>query len=166
MSFNRKAANSRLWGMVRSLPGGKETLRDLVALLRQEDRSGKELLGTEAYCSTRLLTDLQFQRLLQMVAEKVPGRPRRRRCLTGNVVWLASGGERRYVNWLARALGWTPEALEEFITRQTQGRGIKQHKDASSVIEPMERMLRERGFTCEEADGKKWWTKKGEASAC
>lgn len=156
--MNRKAANSRLWGLVKSLPGGEQTLRDLVAILHQEDGSGKGLLGTKEYCSTRLLTDGQFARLMRMVEEKST-RPKRRRCLDGNVVWLVSGGELRYVRYLARSLGWTKETLQEFISRQTHGRGVKRHQDASAVIEPMERMLRERGYRLTEEKGRKWWSK-------
>lgn len=154
----RRALNSRLWGLVRrELAGGEETLRDLVALLRQEDKSGRELAGTERYTSIRLLTDEQLKRLVEMVEERC-GKKRRRSPDGTQVTFLTSPGELRYVSYLAGELGWSKEALDAFTARQTEGKGLRTHALVSAVVEPMERMLRERGYTCEESCRRKWWT--------
>jgi hypothetical protein len=160
----RRAVNARLWAMTKQqLPGGEETLRDLVALLRQEDGTGRELAGTVDYCSTRLLTDAQLYQLLEKVKERAEPK-KRRRADAGNVTFLISVGERRYINVLRRQLGWSEEALAEFGDRQTKARGLTCHEQATAVIEPMERMLREKGWVCTEEDGHKWWAPPGEAT--
>jgi hypothetical protein len=158
-SPKRAARNRQLWSLVRKLPGGEPQLRDLVAVLRTEDGSGQELIGTEEYTSTRLLTDAQFSALLQMVRDKTGWRPSRRS--DGNVLWLVSAAERKYITFMAvRCLGWTQKALEEFVTRQTKGRGLRTHAQASALIEPLERMVQERGgWVLTEDHGHKWWSR-------
>ena len=154
--MNRKALNRRLWSLVRTLPGGEETMRDMVGQLRQRDGTGKSLLGTDEYTSTRKLTDGQFLRLLELVEEK-GGWPRRRRSNEGNTVWLISDQEKKYIRFLRKALGFSDETFDGFVDKQTKGKGIRTHRAASAVIEPLERMLSDRGWMLTETKGHKWW---------
>lgn len=154
--MNRKAANRRLWSHVRHLPGGEETLRDMVAQLHQQDGTAKDLVGTDEYTSTRRLTDAQFMRLIERVQEKVDW-PKARRSREGNVAYLVTEGTREYIRFMAGALKFTGEAFDAFVARQTKGKGLKTRRAASAVIEPLERMMRARGWTATEAKGRKWW---------
>lgn len=156
----RRQLTRRLWSAVRRLPQRESTMRDMVAVLRQEDETGRELLGTDEYTSTRRLTVRQLRTLVDRVedAGRRAAGPRRRARGPAKMVWFVSEPERKYIRFLAQSLGWSDVVLEEFALRQTGGRGVRTHKDASAAIEPMERMLRdERGWTCTEAHGRKWW---------
>jgi len=152
--------------MVRHLPGGEETMREMIAYIRQEDGTGQEL-NSEDYVSTRKLSDEQFQHLLSMVRSKSNApRKRRRRSRAGNVTYMVTDGERKYINFMAGALGWSEDALQGFVARQTRGKGIRTHRQASAVMEPMERLLKERGWSLSEGKGgRKWWDKPAKKEA-
>ena len=132
--------NRRLWTFVRTLPGGEQTLRDMVGLLHQEDRSGADLVGTPEYTSTRKLTDRQFEELLRRVEAKSKRPPRGRKPPEGNVVFMVGTRERSYITFMARSLGWSRPTLRAFVERQTGRPEVKTHAEASAVIEPMERI--------------------------
>jgi len=160
MTSKRRGLNARLWSLIKLLPGGEETMRDMVAAMHQADGTGKELLGTDEYTSTRRLSERQFKHLLKLVENRARRAkwPKRRRAPEGNVVWFVSEAERKYIRFLSISLGWSKKALTEFVERQTKGKGVRTHKAASALIEPLERMLRERGWTCTETRGQKWWS--------
>ena len=152
--------NKRLWSLVRQLPGGEGTMRDIVVQVRYEDCQAPA--GQPVDESTRTLTDEQFARVLARV-ERGVGSPPRSRSATGDAVypiWDKKNDRRlKYIRWMAQELGWSRGALDEFIRKQTGGQGIKTHRLASSVIEPLERMMNKAGRTCQEAkDGRKWWS--------
>lgn len=135
-------------------------MRDLVARIHDEDGTGDELRGSDEFTSTRKLTDRQFDKLLALVESR--SKPSRRRAELGNIVWMASDQERAYVKYMANGLGWGLAELERFILRQTKGKGIRTHRQATAVITPMERLMLERGFLCDEQpDGRKWWHRDG-----
>ncbi len=153
--------NRRLWSLVRSLPGGEETMRDIVVRIRYEDCQAPA--GQAVDTSTRSLSDAQFALVLDHI-EKSVGRPQRRRSTTGDAVYpiFDKKGDRRlkYINFMAQQLHWSREKKEGFIRRQTKGKGIKTHRLASAVIEPMERMMKQAGRVCDEKpDGSKWWSR-------
>ena len=153
----RQALNGRLWGRVRALPGGEPRLRELVAAIHQEDGTGGKL-APELTTSTKCLTYDQLARLERRVVAECP-RQRRRRSPTGDAVWLATDRERKYARWMARQLGWSAESFEEFCGRQAKRPSPATHNQASAVIEPLERLMRQAGWHCEEErDGSKWWS--------
>lgn len=157
--MDRASLNRRLWGMVRHLPGGEETMRDMIGIMRQEDGSGAELAGTISYTSVRQLSDAELENLCNRIELKL-GWGSRRRAKPGTVVhWMVSERERAYIRYLTRQLGWEPDAALEFTQRQIKKDAPKTHKEASALIEPMERLLEERGYTKREVKGRKWWDK-------
>lgn len=155
--MSRPGAKLRLlWGMVRNHPGGEQAMRDIVVSIHDEDGTCQELRGTDDYASTKNLTGPQFERLLDRVAEGACW-PRRRRAKMYNVVFLISKAEQAYIRFLKESLGWADESFQAFAKRQTKGQGVRTHRQASAVIEPMERMLAERGWRLTERKGDKWW---------
>jgi hypothetical protein len=155
--MDRVALNRRLWGMVRHLPGGEETMRDMIGVMRQEDGSGAELAGTPEYTSVRQLSNLELEALCDRVEAQLGWGPRRRAKAGTTVHWMVSVRECAYIRYLGRSLGMDQAAIEEFSTRQIKKPGPRTHKEASALIEPMERMLEERGYTKREVKGRKWW---------
>ncbi|MHA1573915.1 MAG: hypothetical protein ACTSX8_07965 [Alphaproteobacteria bacterium] len=148
--------NRKLWSLVRMLSGGEETMRLMVMKIHEEDGTGDPLRGTEEFTSTRKLTMNQFERLVGMVEGEAGPLPRRR-SNGENVSFIATKQQRAYVHHMANCLGWSAAALKSFIERQAGEAGMKTHRKASSVITPMERLMREHGYVCSETDGKKWW---------
>jgi hypothetical protein len=155
--MERASQNRRLWGMVKHLPGGEETMRDMIGLMRQEDGSGAELAGTPEYTSVRKLTDAELEKLGDRIEAQLGWGPRRRAKTGAAVHWIVSERERAYIRYLGKALGMDQAAVAEFATRQIKKPEPKTHKEASALIEPMERMLEERGFAKREVKGRKWW---------
>ena len=155
-----RAGNNRLlWGAVKKLREGEAALRDAVAALNQRDGTNAAHVGTDAYGSTRLLTDAQLAELAdrfrrsahlpppsRQLAGPRGGRARRPEVAANDVAYLASEGERSYALDLFRVLGWTDEARDAFIARQTHGRGIGTHAGCNAVIAPLERIARSKGF--------------------
>jgi hypothetical protein len=154
MNKQRTPYYRRLWSLVRELPGGEEAMRDMISLIRAEDGTGRELAGTRDYVSTKLLSLEQLRRLIDMIAEKLPQRPRRRSEF-GNVTFLAAPREVRFITRLAAALGWPPEGLEAFVRRQTSGRGLKTHDDVQRVLVPLQHIAQRHGFRFINAGGRK-----------
>lgn len=154
-----------LWIAVKHLPGGEPQLRDLVAALNDRDGTNAAAKGSDEYSSTKALSDAQFNQLLDQVVKeaklpKAPRRARRRRLpaeVATTVVFLATQEELVYVVHLFDLLRWGEEARAGFVLRQTKHPEIKTHWDASRVIEPLERMLKRKGFSLDEGQGKKVW---------
>lgn len=157
VSATRKALYRRLWSNVRHLPGGEETMRDMVAVLRDRDGTGTKLMGTEDYTSVKQLTVGQLKRLIAEVEERMDWPERRRAKGQDNVAWLISQKTRSYIRYLATELGWDNAALQGFCERQIKRTAPATRKQASALIEPMERMLAERGRKMVERKGRKWW---------
>lgn len=140
---SRSALNKLLWVAVKKLPGGEPTLRDMVVHLHQVD--GSTPPDGFATDSTRGLSDAQFSRLVDLVLARV-GRPTPSRRPRGDqgaplVTHFATDGEKAQIKEIADQLAWTDDTLEEFIRRQTKGRGVRTHRDATAVLTPMKRML-------------------------
>jgi len=143
---SRVRLNKLLWVAVKRLDGGEATLRRLVTELHQEDgTTPRDGLPPD---STRGLSDTQHRRLVDRVLAMIghPGILARPRSAPGAVAGhFASAGEKAQIQEVARLLGWSDDTLEDFIRRQTKGRGVRTHNDATAVLAPMKRMLRERG---------------------
>lgn len=123
-------------------------MRRMVARLRGTDDT-----------STRSLTTEQLAQLVDQVEDAAPRKRRRARPGGGKVRYLVSRGELRYIDYLAQQLGWDGETLAKFSRRQCKRDRPTTHRAASSVIEPLERMLRERGWQDDgDRHGRKWWT--------
>lgn len=157
--MNRPANMRLLWGAVKKVRGGEEALRDRVAQLNALDGTNLAHAGTAEYSSLKLLSDEQLAKLADEFrrAAKLPppsrqlagpkgGRSRRPEIAAGSVAYLASEGERTYVLELVRMLGWTDEARDQFVARQTRGRGLGTHKACTACIAPLERIARAKGF--------------------
>lgn len=157
LTRKRQALNRHLWALVRQLPGREETLRDLVAGLHREDGTCEDLAGTTDYTSTRRLSDGQFARLVDLVAERAHWPNRSPRVHDGSVKYMAKPREHSYIRWLATKLDWSEDALREFIARQTKSKGVRWHSQANAVIKGLERMLTTRGWTIHTHKGRKVW---------
>ena len=155
-SKRMNSLNRRLWTLVRKHPGGEDALRDMVASIHSDDGTGKALVGTDAFTSTRQLTEKQFLRLIARVEAGVPRPTRRKNNDEGNVTFLATAGSTNYIRHLAGELGWTDEGLKKFIKRQTKGKGVRTYAEAQAVVVPLERMLRDRGYELLISNGRKW----------
>ena len=155
-----RAGNNRLlWGAVKKLREGEAALRDAVVVMNIRDDTNAEHAGTAEYSSTRHLSNAQLAELADRFrrAAGLPppsrqesgprgGRARRPESAANDVAYLASEGERSYALDLFRVLGWTDEARDGFIARQTHGRGLGTHAGCNAVIAPLERIARSKGF--------------------
>ncbi|HLY94425.1 MAG TPA: hypothetical protein VKP14_06230 [Gaiellaceae bacterium] len=171
----RHAAQRLLWAGVRKLPGGEDTLRALVAQVNDRDGTNADSKETDGYSSTKRLTDVQLAALAEDVrrrvglppASKLPrgprgGKPRRPTPIADpeTTTFIASDGERVYVEYLFRLLGWEDNSERaKFVERQTRGIGLRTHRACIAVTVPLERMLRERGFIVTEKDHVKTWAR-------
>ena len=156
--MSQRRLSSRLWGLVRRHPGGEQTLRDVIAAIHDEDGTNQAARGTDAYTSTKTLTDKQLARAVDRLDEGAAPRKRRRSKGDKQVKFFISGGERSYLGVLKSKLRWSKDAYREFCERQIKKPAPQTHNEATALIEPMERMLAERGWKLTEyPGGGKWW---------
>ncbi len=173
---SRTLALRCLWSAARQLEDGEAVIREHVRRLNERDGTNAGARGTPEYSSTRKLSDRQFSELLDVVAGltgRTPqafrprgprgGRPRRES--GGRATYLVTPAERTYVTYLLDLLEWSPGARDKFIARQTRGAGIRTHRDASAVIEPLERMCRAKGHVLDESQRVKRWRAPAAAGA-
>lgn len=133
-------------------------MRDMVASLRSEDGTGRDLVGTDAYTSTRKLTVPQLRKLIARVEEGGKRERRRQAPAACQIDHLLSKGERDYVEFMRRALQWSKAALDDFAARQCKGKRLATHAQTTALITPMERLLKERGWVRSDLEnGRKWW---------
>jgi len=153
----RSYLKARLWMAARKLDAEAD-VRTAVVEVNDRDGTNAEHAGTPEYASTRHLNDAQLRELAERFRARASEPPlrrarARRRGRADNVTVLVSREELHYLERLAGALVaagvWrTQDALEGFMARQTRGRGIRTHVDASKLITPMESMLKKAGWSC------------------
>lgn len=165
-----KASLRLLWAAVRRLPEGVEALRAHVVRMNERDNTNADVKGTDDYASTKRLTDEQLAELAETfrASAGLPppsrlgrgpkgGRPRRPSPGSPNVSHLSTLAERDYAAFLFVKLEFSSAAIDKFIARQTKGVGLSTHRACSAVVEPLERMMRARGWTLREKDRLKQW---------
>jgi hypothetical protein len=166
----RTAMVRLLWAGVRRVPEGEACLRDAVERINDRDGTNASAKGTDDYRSTTLLNDQQlfqlahhFRKLANLPATTMRkrgpkgGRPRRPDGDPQRVTYLATQGERDYLDYLCSLLGVDATKRETFIDRQTKGRGLTTHAALTAVISPLESMLRRRGYELREEKRSKRW---------
>lgn len=142
-----------------------------VAALNDRDGTNADVRGTKEYSSLRRLTRAQLLELAHEFRKKARlppantlpsgprgGRARRPMPLSENVTYIATQGERVYLEHLFDLVKWSDEAQAAFIDRQTKGAGLTTHRALNAVIAPLERILRARGWTCVERGRAKTWS--------
>lgn len=148
-----------IWAAVRRIPDGEDALRVAVGDLNDRDGTNQDVKGSKEYFSTKRLTFEQLGELadrfrkranLPRVARAPGPRGGVRRPAADDparMTYLASDGQKTYIDHLFETLGFSPETRKSFIERQTKGAGLVTNRACQAVITPLERMARGRGYT-------------------
>lgn len=139
---------AKFWQLVHRHPGGESAGRDCIAAVHDADGTCRELKGTDAYSSTKTLTDAQWKKVLEQLHAHAKPRRRRRRSPHGDVAYFVSPQQQAYISRLATLLGWSDEAFDAFILRQIKKPSATTHEEVDKIITPLERICRARGMDC------------------